>query len=50
MPKALNNIAISNDIYKDSTQCQNIDKIKQCVYILRHLLESARGSHWTLSE
>ena len=34
MPKALNNIRISNDIYKDSNQCQNINWIEQYVYII----------------
>ena len=33
MPKALNNIVILNDIYKDSSQYQNIDRIKQYLYI-----------------
>ena len=36
MPKALNNMLILNDIYKDSSLYQNIDWIKQ--YVCRFLL------------
>ena len=35
MPKALNNMLILNDIYKDSSQYQNIDWIKQ--YVVSYL-------------
>ena len=56
MPKALNNMVISNDIYKDSNQCQNFDWIKQYVLIkIRETLfytyvdENAPSEGWNWS-